>query len=660
MHGEIKREIFWNISVVSKIVFYVLVVVTLALFAYGMYRRVKLWLQGRKDEEQVNISGHVLDLLKQVFLHVKILRETFPGSLHALIFFGFFLLFIGTLFVMFEYDLGHMILRLKHYIVFKGSFYLVFSFVLELAGLALILGTLGMIVRRYVQRPDQLDNRADDLLLLLGLLLVGISGFFVEGLRIAASGAPPFEKYSFVGWGLTSLFSKGTPGVKLAHEIVWWLHAAIAFGLIVYIPFSKFKHVVNIPVNILLRSDKPRGAITPINIETAEHYGAGKIQELTWRQLLAADACIRCGRCQASCPAYTTDKPLSPKNVVQKVVDVMEAQSEETYIPQPIDPEEIWSCTTCAFCMEQCPAFVPHVDVFVEMRRYMIMQNLLAGTGAKALQKAMNSGNPWGLPQDEREEWIGDLEVRKASEGDFEYLYWIGCAGAYDPRNQKVTRAFVRLLQKLGVNFAILGNEEKCTGDFARRLGEEGLFQMLAMENIQTLQKYNVKKIITTCPHCYNTLKNEYPQFGGEFEVYHHTQFLAEYMKTKGLAPSVRIKEVFMYHDSCYLGRYNNIYNEPRQLLNMAVAGEIREFEKNYDKSFCCGGGGGHMFMEINIGQRINHARFEQALAKNPDRITTACPFCLIMFDDACKTKDMEDTLKIQDISEILLESLGD
>lgn len=655
----VRREIFWNIDTFPKIIFYILALATIALFIYGFLLRVFLWRKGKKDDEKIDYISNILGALKQIFLQAKVIRETFPGLSHLFLFYGFLLLFTGTVLVLIEYDVGHLILGLKEYFMLKGSFYIIFSFTLELAGISLLFGSLFLFIRRYFVRPEQVESVIEDFFVLLSLFIVGITGFIVEGYRIKGTGSPPFEKWSFVGWWISKLIKGEEAKIKFLHEVFWWIHASFAFALIVYIPLSKFKHIFFVPLNIVFRSAKPRGMIRSIDIEKAETYGAGKFSELSWRYLLSVDACMRCGRCQVGCPAFTTQKPLNPKWVIQKILRCME-EDKENLIPDPVQPDEMWSCTTCAYCVEQCPAFISHVDIFVEMRRWMIMQNLLSGTGAKALQKAMNSGNPWGLPQNERESWIGEMKVKRARDGNFDYLYWVGCAGSYDPRNQKVARNFVNLLSRLGVNFAILGNEEKCTGDFARRLGEEGLFQMLAMENIQTLKKYGVKKIITACPHCYNTFKNEYPSFGGDFEVYHHTEFLFKLLSERELKISVKLKEVLTYHDPCYLGRYNGIYEEPREIVKMVSEGELREMKNSFCKSYCCGGGGGHSFMDINIGKRINYERFEQALSLNPDRIIVACPFCLMMFDDACKFKNMEEKIRIQDISELVGELLRD
>jgi len=493
------------------------------------------------------------------------------------------------------------------------------------------------------------------------------------------------------------------------HAVLWWTHMVIVIGAITYVTltFSLLSHIVVAPLNVLFRSMRPKGALVPIDLEEAETFGVSKINQFTWKQLLDLDACTRCGRCQDSCPAYLTGKALNPKELIQKLkthwLEVGPSllakgkngeESEISLIGDVITPEEIWDCTTCRACQEVCPVFVEHIDKIIDMRRNLVLEQAeMPETAEVALRCIEERGHTCKGTTYSRTDWCDGLDVKLISEDkNVEVLYWVGCAAALEDRNVKVSAAFAQVLKAAGVNFAILGEEESCCGEPARRIGNEYLFQMQALKNIETLKRYGVKKVVTTCPHCYNTIKNEYPQFGGEFELIHHTEFISDLIKQGKLKLANGMDKKITYQDPCYLLRYNDIYEAPRRVLLSIPELKFTEMERdNVDtlqyienkllgfrltstlmsttpalklrkyirskNTFCCGGGGGHMWME-ETGTRINEVRTGHAIKTKSDILATACPYCLQMFEDGIKAKEATEYLKAIDIAELVAEAI--
>jgi Fe-S oxidoreductase len=527
--------------------------------------------------------------------------------------------------------------------------------------------------RRFISKPERLDQSRDFVLLWGGLLLITVSGFLVEGLRILGTGFPAFEVWSPVGYSLAGLFkAAGLGGSVLlsAHLLLWWAHAFVVFGFIAYIPFSMLRHVVAAPLNIFFQPFDAPGALRPVSMEEVEatgRFGAGTLEDFTFQELVSLDACTHCGRCQDACPAYAADYPLSPKAVVLDLQGHMTSAlvaggtDGSSFHGEVIQAETLWSCVSCRACVEECPVVIDQLGLIMDMRRHLVGEGAVPATSRSTLMKLTNHGNVYGFPQDERADWAEGLEIKEPEERDEEaYLFFVGCVSSFDKRNQRIAKALTKVLKAAGVAFFILGPKERCCGDPARRYGDEFLYQQLVEENLKTFERYKVKRIVTHCPHCFNTLKNEYPQFGGDFEVLHHSH-LIERLLGEGRLPLKRtVPQALTFHDSCYLGRHNGTFDAPREAFRSATGRPVLEMEKNRDRSFCCGGGGGHMWMELDVeAQRINQLRFNQALDVKAETIGTACPFCVTMLEDAGKVLDRED-VKVRDFVEILSEALDE
>jgi Fe-S oxidoreductase len=507
---------------------------------------------------------------------------------------------------------------------------------------------------------------------------------------------PAWAEWSWLGNTIAQIFGPPPNQPPAIYPFVWWAHQLAVFGLIATLPYTKFLHIVSSPTNVFLRNLDPPGAIPKIEDieETEEALGVGAIEQFTWKQLLDGDACTECGRCQAVCPAYAAGQPLSPKKLVMDLRDRMSEypgalwkwqQSIVKKIPMlhrlalgAGEPEEkalvgtdprtavilddtVWACTTCRACEQECPVFVEQVSEIVAMRRFLTLEEgRLPSTVAQALRNTERQGNPWGQPRHQRADWATGLDVPLMADVEkVDVLYWVGCAGSYDPRNQKVSQAMVQIMKAAGVSFAILGEEETCNAEWARRAGEEYLYQMQAEGNIETLKQYQFNRIVTQCPHCFNTLKNEYPQFGGEWEVVHHSQFLQELIAGGRLTlQGGWTGGVVTFHDSCYLGRYNQVYDEPRQVLGSLPGLNLTELQRSRERGFCCSGGGGCMWMEHEASQRINGVRMEEILALNAELVAVSCPFCLVMLDEAASSRDSENPPALKDLAELVAESL--
>jgi len=645
-----------------------LILLALAIFSWGIHKRIRLWHIGRKENRSDKMWPRIKSFLVDGIAHRRILQDLYPGVIHLLIFLGFIVPFTVIVTTQFIFTLPIALARL-------------ISLILDIIASAAIVSLILAIYRRYITRPSRLDNRTDDLLSLILILLIVLTGIILEGLRISVIGKD-VQTWAPVGNTLAALINitgLDNNAKGLLSMIIFRVHFFLVLGIIAYIPYTKLFHIISSPINMIFRSLSPKGTLSYLNLEDeeAETFGVAKIEEFTWKQLMDLDACTRCGRCQDHCPAYLTEKPFSPKDIINDLKDHMHRRAPQILDARikGTDPEEVsplinsviaedilWACTTCRSCIDHCPVFVEHVDKILDMRRYQVlMESKFPEELTAAFRGLEKNSNPWGLGYDARADWAGEMDVpimSETGEKEIDYLFFVGCIRSYDDRNKKVAVAMTRILNHLGIKFAILGTEEGCCGDPARRVGNEYLYQILAQTNIETFNRYNIKMILTTCPHCYNTLKNEYPQLGFSCEVVHHSVFIQENIRNGRLKLNHALAKKLTFHDPCYLGRYSGIYEPPREVLTSIPALDLREMKRSRIDSLCCGAGGGWMWMDEKIGKRINIQRLEDALTTNPEWIATACPFCVTMFDDAIKDKNMEKDLKIWDIAELVEQAM--
>ncbi len=686
--GNEGREVFWNAEHFEALLF-VFAGLAVLIFAYGVYRRWRMWKAiGKPEIRWDNAGERIKRLILDGLFQVKTFRERYPGIMHGLIFFGFFILIFGAFFDATEFHIAEP-LGIEF---LRGNIYLLFSVLMEIFGLFVLLGIIMALWRRYITKPDYLgykgksDNIPEDAIVLVLIGLIIITGFILEALRIGVT-KPSWEVWSFGGWILAGAFAGvDHEQLKAWHKITWWGHAFLSMGFIAYIPYSRLLHMITTPANQFFSSLKPTGELQPIqDFENAETFGVGKLGDMTWKQIFDVDACTKCGRCQDGCPAYLSGKPLSPKKFIQDIktywvqkssevvaanktaagaggtAEQKTAEEDKTLPGEVIDLHEIWACTNCMYCMEHCPALIEHVPKIVGMRQYKVLTEADFPPELQLTFRNMeNNSNPWGIGSHLRGDWAKELGIKTLAEDpNVEYLYFVGCAGSFDDRGKKVATAFAKILQAAGVSFGILGTEESCCGDSAMRGGNEYLYQTLAQANIETMNGYNVKKIIATCPHGYNILKKEYRSFGGNYEVYHHTEIIADLIAKGKISLKKPVDKLFTYHDSCFLGRYNGIYDQPRNILNAVPGLKLAEMERNREKSFCCGAGGARMWMEEDIGDRINNMRTDQAIATGATGVALACPFCLTMLSDGIKDRKKDEQMEALDVAEIVWEAMG-
>ncbi len=688
-HDEstVTREVFDNIPDAIKLAFYTVIPLLLVYGAWMFSNRVKNWERGRPDNRRTtlkNAKTRAGDFRAGVYMQT-LMREPGAGIMHSMIYFGFIIL-LGVTTVL---EVNHQVPEPVKFL--HGDVYRAYAAVGDGAGLIFLIGIVWAIVRRYGPwswRPYRIRTKSKpEHAVILGVFFaIAVTGFGAEAFRIAHDGMPEFEKWSFIGYPLATLIADST-NLSGWHQ-VWWVAHVISFvAFLVILPTTMLRHMFTSPLNMYLKDkDRPKGAMKPmpdlVNGETElETFGAGVIEDFTWKQLLDTDACTMCGRCTSVCPAHATGKPLDPREIVLKTGEVMARTGDPSVSPpigvddeitvpanwmfDRISQDELWACTTCKACDEICPVNIEILDKILDMRRYLtLMDSDFPSELGQAFRSMENSANPWAMSQSERGDWAADVPgVNIIDGGDpfaAEYLYWVGCAGSFDDKNKKVTRAMAQLMQRADVDFAILGPAENCTGDSARRSGNEYLFQMLASQNVETLNTMGVKKIVTQCPHCFNTLANEYPQLGGHYEVVHHSQFL-EWLVEQGRLDlsEARLEERVVYHDSCYLGRHNDVYMAPRKVLGSLGGIELVEAERNGTKGMCCGAGGARMWMEETIGEKVNDVRAQELVDTGASRVATACPFCYVMMDDGVKAAGKEeDEVRVTDIAMTVLEAI--
>jgi Fe-S oxidoreductase/nitrate reductase gamma subunit len=594
----------------------------------------------------------------------KVLQGGSGGVMHGMLFFGFLMLFAYTTLIFIQTD----ILSLFGGVVFiQGQFYLTLEFLGDTLGIAFVIGLAIAIYRRYIQKLEKLQTAWDDYLVLSILVWIGVSGFIIEALRFVAIPSQ-WAVFSPVGDALSWLVAPAIPSeaqAQLVYQGFWWAHMFSVMALIAMTPYTKLIHVFTSGANVAVAPEKPMGRLnTPFslakmlesgNLETPPN--AKRAIDFSPLQLLALDACTNCGRCQEVCPAYASGRDLSPRLVVRDLgFDMRGGSPVDVFSSGVIREGELWSCTTCNACVNVCPVFINQVDYIVDFRRTLVAENRLDPMKRTFLENIGRNNNPFGLPQGERQAWLTEMGVPTARENKgAEYLYWVGCQGSYDPRARNITRSVVKIFRAAKVNFAILGNEEVCTGEPVRKMGEEARFQELAMRNIESIKNSGAKKVVVHCAHCFNTFLNEYPEMGADFQVIHHSQLISQLVKEGRLKPGELTGKV-TFHDPCNLGRINGVFDEPRELLKSTNT-ELVEMPRNRAGSFCCGGGGANVWYQVPEKKKIGVIRVEEAQATGATTLAVACPFCITMFEDAAKTLGQEG-MAVRDIAELVADTL--
>jgi Fe-S oxidoreductase/nitrate reductase gamma subunit len=660
---EATREIYWNVGHGVVLPMYFFAALAFAVFGYGFYRRFQFYRLGQKLDRLDQLPRRIFLLLRGALMQSKVLRVLEPGSLHALFFWGFGLLFIGTLLIMAQADFSEPLLGVRF---LKGDFYRFYSATLDCAGLVAALMLGGLLVRRFFVKPEGLETIRDDYVIHALLFAIIVTGFFIEAVRMAATEIgrnPELARFSPIGLALGSFFvGASAASLSLTHKILWWVHLFLAVGFIAAIPFTKLRHIFTTSANYLFADLRPKGSIATTNLEdeAAEQFGVAKVSDLSWKDVFDADACTSCKRCQDRCPAYQTGKPLSPMKVIHQIGDLAQSDPSGDLV-RTVTEQVLWDCTTCRACQEICPADIEHVNKILDMRRSMtLMDGAFPGDEVRAaIGNIEVSGNPFGNPPASRGDWADGLDVKLMAEDcDVDVLYFVGCYASFDKRNRDIARSFVAICNAAGVRVGILGKEEKCCGEPPRKLGNEYLYQMTANENIALIKGYGVKRIVTCCPHCFNTLQRDYRDLGleGDFTVQHYTTFVAGLISQGTIALQPEAFQL-TYHDSCYLGRYMDIFDQPRAIIE-ACGGNLAEMEKSGLESFCCGAGGGRILAEEKVGTRINVARVQMAQETGAPLLVSSCPFCITMFEDGIKTGGFEGELRVRDLAELVAERL--
>lgn len=677
--------------VVKSIVFGLLFLVANLAFAWSMWRLIRLARLGVDHPTPLQAIGdRVKDVIVYVFFQKRVVDRKF-GYNHAIIFWAFVIISIGHV----EFIATGIIPPLASVIFDTPLKYLATPVLLmaDVMAFVVLFALANAFARRIFVKPWFIAYNSLDGFVVLSLITLVMITYF--GATSAGITDPNHYLHSHAhAFPVSRMLSNLWGGVapEIAREVFWWGHAFVLLFFLNYIPYSKHQHLVGAIPNIFLREgEKPKAALRPIDFEKegVESFGVGKVTEFTWKQLLDTYACTECGRCDLNCPATNTGKPLEPQQVIhdmkgnlyangdvalksrplfqfvqaaadfEATVPLIAASEEERKVGMQTSPEVLWSCTTCGACVDACPVLIDHVGAIVDMRRYL---NLTMGEVphelANTYKNIERNSNPWGIGADKRGDWATALGLKfwGSSEDakEYEYLFWVGCAGSYDNRAQKTVKSFTRVMDEAGVKYAILGTAEGCTGDPARRTGNEFLFDAMAKANVQTLNDYGVKKIVTACPHCLNSLKNEYPAFGGKYEVLHHSQLIDDLVQGGQLKLDEEVMGKATFHDPCYLGRWNNEYEAPRRSLAAMKHLSLVEMDRNKRTSMCCGAGGGQMWKEEKVGKRVNIERTEQALATGADTIAVACPFCMTMIEDGVKSQNKEETVKVMDIAELI------
>lgn len=659
----VTRPGFWNIPVWAIIGIYVIGIAACVICALGIRKSYLLWRAGKPyamDKETKRRWGF---FYREGLLQKRIVRKPLGSRLHFWIFWGFVFLFFGTALAVLDWDIGKLIFG-KQFLA--GGVYYFYKLILDIAGVVCLIG-LGMaFYRRFIKEGRQFEKSMRFIYILGSLAVIIITGYIVEALRLAAE-QPAHAVWSPVGNFIAQVFYSGMSKEQLEaqHLWVWIFHGLISLAFVALIPATYFSHMYKSPTSIYWQRTKPRGLLEKIDdIEEQESFGISKFGQFSWHDRLNFDACVECGRCTSVCPVNRAGGPLDPREIILSLKKRMEegySKSEDILVPDVVSKEALLSCTTCGACVEECPSRIEIVNTIAQMRRSVGMEEGQFAEGvAKTLQNIQSVGNPWGLDPDERFAWAKDLDIPFAEPGvHYDILYWVGCSASYDKRNQKIARAMIKILRASGLSFAVMA-EEMCNAEYARRVGEEYLFQIQTQMNIENLRQYTFSRILAHCPHCFNTLKNDYPEFErGQFNVISHVQFIAEQMDAGRIKASLSEKERIAVHDACYYARYNQIINAPRFDLNKVEGLETVNPKEWGCNTTCCGAGGGQFWTDTDASERLNVIRLKAIVdTTGCDKVATSCPFCLSMFDSAKSQDKSLSEISIADVAEIIAKNL--
>ena len=662
----------------GKIFLLLLIGVTLYIFGRRVHFLIRLLKLGKPENRSDHLGKRLKYTLVQVLAERCTLKNVSKGDYagigHLLLFYGFSLFLISYVF-----HIAEGFYEKASPAIFGVAFNNVFFLSLDIAGLLVIAVIIWAAIRRYIIKPDRLEPTLEAGIILMVVFSLMLLNYVVEGLGLLTE-TRPFPDWSFVGMAFSHLFMD--LGLKENGHILfwtfWWFHITVVFGFSIYVLYSKHLHILASHFNLFFHPTGPKGSLQPIeDLEKAKGLGVSTVAEFSWKQLLDLYACTECGRCTANCPASISGKPLKPRDIIHNLKvhlltsgnDLLlkkEQGGQNRTVGQPVivgqvvTEDEFWACTTCHACIEVCPVEVEHVERIVNFRRHMVMHEARFPSEVKSLFRNLEIyGDTHGRGPSLRIDWAAGLPLKEAREDSHsEILYWAGCEGSFHDRNREVSRVIVKMIHEAGVSVGILGKEEGCCGDPARRIGNEYLFRELARRNIEILNRYGVKKIIAYCPHCYNTLKNEYPQLGGHFDVVHYSVYINELLRQGRLKAKQPLEGRVAFHDPCYLGRVNGIYDDPRDILQCIPALESKEMNLSREKSFCCGAGGGWMWMHEHLGQRINTILATEAIEAGVDFVATSCPYCLTMVEDGIKGREMKEGVSVLDLSEILYRSI--
>ena len=651
-------------TVIAFIIVFILAVI---FFAYSCFRRFGLILRGRPDNRFNAIGRRFWNMLFYAFGQRRVVSKPF-GINHFVLFWAFMVLLISNT----EFLLNGLAPDVISFSRLPDGAYFTLACIFDIVSVLALLCVIAAIIRRLAFPPPNIEARSRDAFIILSMVGILMIAFFGMNASEIAGGTERAAAYmpisNFGAWIIPS----GAGGLDTAAKVFWWIHALVLLSFLNYLPYSKHMHILTSIPNCFFQSLEKVKTQPREEFKKGNTFGVGQAEQFTWKALFDSYSCTECGRCSDECPALFTGKPLNPRLVVHDIkVNLLKNGAKDKNKALPliggegegsVAEEVLWECTTCGACMEVCPVFIEHVPKIVDMRRHLVEMKAKFPEELLTLFENMEQrSNPWGMAPAERTKWAADINVKPFEAGKTDYLFYVGCAGAFDARNRGTTLSVARILDKSGVSWGTLGRDELCCGESLRRLGNEYVFDRIAKANIKMFEEKGIRKIITQCPHCYSALKNDYKQYGVKLEVVHHTEFISNMIKDGKLKlkASGDLGNV-VFHDSCYLGRYNSLYEAPRQVIASATGRAPTEMKRNRDKGFCCGAGGGRMWMEEKEGTLINVARVEEALEKKPETICVCCPYCMTMFEDGLKDKEAADKVRVLDLAEIVARALPD